>query len=303
MAKIYRTGFLLIASAVIVFAGVDVFYKVLRLRWAETVVVPAAGGGAARPMQPQRRQTGANPAGDQVILARNLFGSVEAAPEGTTELADVGELQETTLDLILLGTIDSDGSAKCAIIVDGKTRDQDIYREGDSVQQALVKKILRGRVVLNLRGRDEVLSMDDDNAPPPVEPAAAKIGRTDFTVRPVPTRPVPDAPVQVTSIVLARSDVERVMSDFKNLQGEVLTRPHFSGGKVDGLMLMEIKEGSFLRELGLLKNDIVESVNGKPVTSLDETAALYSSLMAGEPVAMQFKRGGTRQTINYTLKE
>ncbi len=298
MAKIYRTGFLLIASAVIIFAAVDVFYKVFRLRHAESAAVPAAGVSAAPPVQPQRRPAGDRAGGEQVILARNLFGSIAASSEETAELADVGELQETTLDLILLGTIDGDGNSRCAIIVDGKTRNQDIYREGDSVQQALVKKILRGKVVLHLRGRDEVLSMDDDNAPPPVEAAAAKFGRTDFTERPVAA-----SPVQAAAIALARGDVERVMNDLKNLQGEVSTRPHFSGGKVDGLVLVEIKEGSFFRELGLLKNDIVESVNGKPVTSLDETAALYSSLMAGEPVAMQFKRAGTRQTINYTLKE
>lgn len=93
------------------------------------------------------------------------------------------------------------------------------------------------------------------------------------------------------------------MSDIKNLRVGVSMRPHRSGGRVDGVMLTDIKKDSFFKKLGLRKNDIVQSVNGKPVTSPEETALLYSTLSSGAPVAMQLKRGGRRQTINYTLRE
>lgn len=141
--KIYRTGFLLVASALLVFAGVDVFYKVLLLRMESTVSAPGEEV-APRSLPVKSRQAKEKTTSYQGIVGRNLFGGAASALDNV-QLADVENLQETTLDLTLLGTIDREGNGRRAIILDNKTRRQDIYREGDSVEQALVKKILRGR--------------------------------------------------------------------------------------------------------------------------------------------------------------
>lgn len=196
-----------------------------------------------------------------------------------------------------MGTIDSDSNGRRAIILDNKTRQQEIYREGDSVQQAVVKKILRGKIVLHLRGKDEILSMADDKASSSSVAAATPVrGRSKGRPRVAPGR-------QVSEITVDASDVDKVLSDINNLRVGVSMRPHQSGGKVDGVMLTDIKKNSLFRKLGLRKNDILESVNGQPLTSPEETAGLYSTLRSGQPVSMQLKRGGRRQTINYTLKE
>ncbi len=295
ISKIYRTGFLLIASAIIIFAGVDLFYKVVRLRLAATVAVPVHDT-ATVPARENRRQAKEQVKGYQVIVSRNLFGAAESVLEDV-QLADVADLQETSLDLTLMGTIDSDSNGRRAIILDNKTRQQDIYREGDSVQQALVKKILRGKIILHLRGKDEILSMADDKASSSSVAAANSLQRrSKGRSRVSPGR-------QVSEIAVDASDVDKVLSDINNLRVGVSMRPHQSGGKVDGVMLTDIKKNSIFRKLGLRKNDILERVNGKPITSPEETAGLYSTLRSGEPVSMQLKRGGRRQTINYTLKE
>lgn len=97
----------------------------------------------------------------QVILKRNLFGSAPEEPEppaGENAVA-LDDLQATSLALVLLGTTVSDGIGDVAIILNKNDKKQDIYRVGDSVAEAEIKQILRGKVVLKVGGNDEILDM------------------------------------------------------------------------------------------------------------------------------------------------
>lgn len=97
----------------------------------------------------------------QIILKRNLFGSAPEVPEPPAAKSTIAldDLQATTLDLVLLGTTVSDGIGDVAIILNKNDKKQDIYRVGDSVAEAEIKQILRGKVVLNVGGNDEILDM------------------------------------------------------------------------------------------------------------------------------------------------
>ena len=53
-----------------------------------------------------------------------------------------------------------DGKAY-AVIEDTKTREQNLYRTGDAIQNATVKMILREKVVLTVGEGDEILTMED----------------------------------------------------------------------------------------------------------------------------------------------
>lgn len=97
----------------------------------------------------------------QVILKRNLFGSApgEPEPQAAESAIALDDLQATSLALVLLGTTVSDGIGDVAIILNKNDKKQDIYRVGDSVAEAEIKQILRGKVVLNVGGNDEILDM------------------------------------------------------------------------------------------------------------------------------------------------
>ena len=70
------------------------------------------------------------------------------------------KLKQTGLKLKLGDGIGPDGQSY-AVIEDPKTREQLLYRPGDTVQKAAVKMVLRQKVVLNVDGRDEVLNMEE----------------------------------------------------------------------------------------------------------------------------------------------
>lgn len=124
-----------------------------------------------------------------IITRRNLFGPPpspgESAPVQVEE-----ELEATTLDIVLMGTVDTDGDAGRAIILKKKDRSQDIYQVGDLVEGASVKEIQRGRVILSVDGRNELLDISEArqyaSSTTPVPTRSAALRRTPV-VRPEPT--------------------------------------------------------------------------------------------------------------------
>ncbi len=99
----------------------------------------------------------------QVILERNLFGPAPgkgstAANEAEENIAD---LQTTSLNIVLMGTVNGGKGANRAIILDKSTNKQQLYAAGDAIQGASIKEIQRGKVILAYNGKDEMLDMSD----------------------------------------------------------------------------------------------------------------------------------------------
>lgn len=127
-----------------------------------------------------------------IILERNLFGKAvgnSSDIEKTEQYNTIPEnLEATRLDITLKGTIwGAENREGRAIILDGKTALQDLYRQGDSVQGARIKKILRGKVVLSHNGKDEILEMSETagSAEPAVPVAVGPVKRMAPVQRPV----------------------------------------------------------------------------------------------------------------------
>ena len=96
----------------------------------------------------------------QIILTRNIF-QAGLSERGGQQQADVEDLSETKLQLSLLGTVTGEKDDARAIIRDEKTKQEDLYPAGASVQGAVINRITRGKVVLLVNGREEVLTIKD----------------------------------------------------------------------------------------------------------------------------------------------
>jgi type II secretory pathway component PulC len=99
----------------------------------------------------------------RVILQRNLFGPPpgEGEPVATTEPDAAEDIQLTSLNIVLMGTISGGDGADRAIILDQTSKKQQLYERGDIIQGAMVKEILRGKVILFYNDKDEMLDMSD----------------------------------------------------------------------------------------------------------------------------------------------
>lgn len=120
-----------------------------------------------------------------IITSRNLFqSSVQVnAQDQSTDADPYADIEATKLELVLMGTITGQDGADRAIIYKKRENKQEIFYKGDAIEGALIKRILRGRIILEYQGNDEILDMSEASsvrqqsnpgAQPGVSPAVAR---------------------------------------------------------------------------------------------------------------------------------
>ena len=284
MTRLYYTIFNLLALSVIIYTGVDIFYRIVRseLRQVNTK-------GIAMQQIPDTAPHDRPPLSDfRVIVKRNIFGSGGASEEVKAEevqAEDIEALEPTSLKIALLGTVTGSRESARAVIEETDKRKQGLYREGDSVHEAIVRMILRGKVILGVGGRDEILTME--------ESARSKAEKGPSSSKTTETGSV---------ITLSHSDLKSSLSDINKLLSQALIRPHLKDGKSDGLAVSRIISGSLFAKLGLRNGDIVQRINGRPISSPDDVLSLYEDLKSGSHVSLQLTRKGKSKTIDYEFR-
>ena len=289
--NLYHVIFNLFALSALIYIGVDIFYRTICFRLTEISSVEMAEVRA-----PNMARFVPQPLNSfDVIVDRNLFGSSNEA-SGVVEARDMVEsrdmeareieaLESTSLKISLLGTVTGSDENARAVIEETGRKTQGLYRVGDSVQNAVVKKILWGKVVLRVGDKDEILSMD--------VPELKKGGRTGSSAKPVN---------RGDTVTLARSDIQNSLKNINKLLTQARIRPHLKDGKPDGFALSYIKANSFFTKLGLKRGDIVKNINGKQINTPEDAFSFYQALESGEPLSMEISRGGAPKTINYRFK-
>ena len=221
----------------------------------------------------------------KAISQRDLFNTKTEKDQKTKEDVNIEELKPTQLNLKLWGTVINDGGRAYAVIEDAKERKQNLYRVGDTIQNATVKMILREKVILSVNNKDEILQMEKLHA-------SAR----------VPSRSKAQSGSQTRNITLKRAVVDSAVKNVNNLLGQVRIRPHFEGGKPSGLSLTGIKPNSIFSKMGLRSGDIITGVNGKKIESVDDVLKLYENLRSSSNVKLDLKRRGREQTFDYNIE-
>lgn len=226
------------------------------------------------------------------IIQRNLF-QTQKTTEGKTPKVDLEGLKPTELSLKLWGTVTrNEEKGAYAVIEDTKERRQNLYREGDTLQNALVKLILRGKVVLTVNGRDEILSMDEKEKP----------GKTPGQQLSVGAPPPSTDGAGAQRVTLMRSQIDTAMENVTELMGQIKVRPYFENGQPDGLMLSSINPQSIFRKMGLRNGDVITGVDGQKIESVDDALKFYESMRSSSGMKVDIKRQGRPKTIEYSIK-
>jgi hypothetical protein len=119
-------------------------------------ILPREGSGGSAP------EVGAATLPDpKVIVTRNLFGSVVPGTQKEPLGPGLEHISAAEPQLVLVGTtLDSRGDNR-AVILDRKTQEQQLYRQGDAVGGGVLQEIHRGKALLVRDGRAEVLDMQE----------------------------------------------------------------------------------------------------------------------------------------------
>jgi len=290
MTKLYYTVFNLVALSLIIYVGVDIFYRTARSR-----VIDVKTSDAAMQQVPDIEQHKKTPFSDyRIITDRNLFGSQEKASEDIKE-EELEGLEPTSLKVALLGTVSGDKKNARAVIEETNKRKQGLYKEGDSVQDAVVKRILREKVILRVGDKDEILTMKEPSSPqaPPVSKRAGRDARRRLSQR---------TSTRGSTITVRRSDIQESIGDINQLLSQARIQPHYKDGNSDGLAISRIKRGSIFSKLGLRNGDVVQEINGSSLTSPEDILSMYEKLKSGDQTSLQITRRGRQKTLNYKFK-
>lgn len=75
-----------------------------------------------------------------------------------------------------------------------------------------------------------------------------------------------------------------------------------AGAFSDGIPVSSVREGTTAAEVGILAGDLVLSVNGQVVRSLDDLKTQINATKVGDTVVIEVMRGGTRQTLKGAMR-
>jgi general secretion pathway protein C len=294
MARYYHIIFNVIAITIIVYIGVDIFHRIIRMKFVQVDIKPAQK--IAEPVQAQTVQLTLKEY--QPIIDRNIFSkvNVEAAKGGQADA-----VKFTSLKLTLIGTIAGDSKTSAAFIEDSGTRTQGLYKVGDNIQGAIVKSIARNKVVLKIGAKDEVLTMGE---------GAATGGGTSTspqargqTTPSLITQALPAEAAAERNISMNRTEINESLKDLNGLLAQASIQPHSTDGQADGLAITGIKAGSIFRKMGLRNGDVVKSVNNEAIKSPEDLINMYNELKSSPDISLQIQRRGEERTLNYNFVE
>lgn len=275
-----------------VYLLVNGFYTIATSRLDHNGAMPSqtVSKGTASPVsEPTRPLSQYN-----AILERNLFNIAQqqeaVAPQ--PQKIDLENLKQTDLKLKLWGTVTRQDGLAYAVIEDTKTREQNLYRTGDSIEDATVKMILREKVVLTVNEQDEILTMEE------VVPSRKSLrgGRTEIRA---PNLPVSGYPRKIT---LNRERMESALENLGELMDQATIRPHIEDGKPAGISITGIKPNALFRRMRLRNGDIITGVNGRSIESVEDAIAIFEDFNSASDIKIDIKRRGQNQTLDYSIE-
>ena len=255
---------------------------------------------AARPKHMQM-DTSVSRGAYNTISGRNIFAANGVIPDALQDKNQPDNQKEadpvlSQLPLTLIGTLVHSNPDKSIAAIEVKGKNQVIsYTPGKEIEgMASIMRVERQKVVFrNLNSnRLEYIEMKKDQklAFGAGKPAAAsagkeiqKVGENNFTLK--------------------RADLLKYTNDLSSIlmQARAVPNRDPSTGNINGFRLLDMQPGSIYEQLGLVRMDVIKSVNGTPVDSPAKAMELYQSLKNDPKVSIQVERNGKNENLQYNI--
>jgi general secretion pathway protein C len=279
-----------------------------------------------RPVAPMATAQNRGRRDPAIVLRRNIFDSalgdltqlpVEEGEQPGGEIALDGEqeLGACTEKMRLIGTavIPGDFERSVAMIV-GSSGKNALHQGSAEVDGSRIRAIYSDSVILQTAagGLCELAMFEVGSPGQPV--AAAK---PTPRAKPKKKKPQPSAnrnagltPQELedgiamigpTLIHIDRELLSKILDNSGKLIGIAAAAPKMENGKPVGLELRGIRPGTLLTKIGINNNDVLESINGKPLIGTDAALEAYTLLRTADKFTLAVKRGGRSMRINYNI--
>lgn len=258
-------------------------YSLAQWSWKLVTPKPAASVPASAPAAAMPDRAAAL----RTILSANLFGA--AAPGSGVFSLD--NLPVTSLNLVLTGVMVQGKGGYALIRIDGS--DELPVAIGDEITAgAQLHAIYPDRAVLSRGGSYESLMLKEHGAslaPGSIVSSPARAATSNNTV----------VQAHGNQFTIDRESMQQQMQrpDFLS---QALIVPNAGGG----FLVREVQPGSIYERLGVRAGDVVRSINGQSVNTIDDVMKLYQGLSGLERagnVSLEISRSGRNEQLHYNF--
>ena len=250
------------------------------------------------------------------ILDRNIFNSANEVATGNGK--SIEQIPRTTLPIRVLGLIYSgspEGGLAMIEASSGTKKGVSSFLVGDVVDptsSAILKEVQRDRVLVFAQGRLEYAPLEENairrssrkkskgtGAPK----AAESLGGSDaFSTSAPPDTFKEDGFERTGGEIHMSADYKARLlgADFANVLQDAKANPNITAEGVRGFRLDRIRQNSIYEKSGLVNGDIVDEINGVPLTDAAQAIKLLQGLRNEGDIELRINRGG--QKLNFNLK-
>jgi general secretion pathway protein C len=224
-----------------------------------------------------------------VLLDAELFGRAAAAAARDPALS-LDAIPPSSLNLTLTGVMVTAGGS-FALISAGGGPELPFAVGHEVAPGASLYAVYPDRVLIRRGGATESLMLKDSDTAPAGAPAGARSAR---------------APSGANRVIQARSGdrftVDREQLTRQMQTPEFLTQALMVPNPGGGFLVREIQPGSLYEKLGLRVGDVITTVNGQPVNTVEDVMRLYSQFGSTSSVQVEIQRSGNSETLVYNLQ-
>lgn len=234
------------------------------------IVTPVSPAGDWRPREPMPMAAEARA---QLFARVDPFYRQQAV-EGT------GTATVTSLSLQLFGLRTNAATGGGSAIVAGEDGVQKSVGVGEEIQPGVrLVAVHFDHIEIERSGARELLYLDQADAAPTAAAGAAATLPAGTPAQTTAQVSAPPAPISPSSI-----------------RAGVGFAPRAINGRVTGIAVNQQGDGSAFAAVGFRPGDVIRAVNGRPIASVGDVAALTSQLQPGARISLEVERGaGTAQ--------
>ena len=205
-----------------------------------------------------------------------LFGRAEKKPQSSAHDESLDQAPLSSLKLRITGLLASSDAAR-SIVIMAKGNQQVSLMTGDSTpgNEARIIAILRDRIIVNYRGRNEAILLADDGS---MKAAGA-----------------PDTALN--------SPLSKIRQQPQNILNYLNISPVMVNQQLSGYRLNPGKDPTLFRESGLHENDLAVALNGLDLRDRQQAQQALKQLPELSEITLTVEREGQRQDIYLALRD
>jgi len=231
------------------------------------------------------------------IAAVHLFGN--AAEKPVKKVEEKQPIVKTKLNLKLTGVAAYEPQERAIAIINTGGSDEFAFQVGDTIiGQTKLKAVYADRVILDNRGREEVLELPENVTPIQVRQSVAQTqARASSAGAAANTGPVENLPTTPGALrdTLARNP---------SLLGRVVSaEPYQENGKLRGYRISPRQNPEILESQGILAGDIITRVNNIELNSQKQGVRALRNAVKADNLEVTILRDGIEIPLSISLAQ